>query len=149
MTPTPSSPQLRARTPFLNLNTIQVANYTPSRLGDNAPTPFQFSGRDILGFYVVIPAGGAGTRLWPLSREGHPKFLLDVSLTGRSLIQATWDRLIPLSSPARTTVVAGPAHVKTLREQIPDLITENLFCEPSPKESMAAIGLAAAVIMHR
>jgi mannose-1-phosphate guanylyltransferase len=105
--------------------------------------------RDIPGFYVVIPAGGAGTRLWPLSREHHPKFLLDVTLTGRSLIQATWDRLLPLSSSARTTVVAGPSHLKTIREQLPDLLPENLMCEPGPKDSMAAIGLAAAVLMHR
>jgi mannose-1-phosphate guanylyltransferase len=156
MTPVPSSPQLRARTPFLGLNPIPVlstpvsaAGYTPSRLGDNALTSFPFGERDIPGFYVVIPAGGAGTRLWPLSREGHPKFLLDVTLTGRSLIQATWDRLLPLSSPARTTVVAGRAHVKAIREQLPDLLPGNLFSEPGPKESMAAIGLAAAVLMHR
>jgi mannose-1-phosphate guanylyltransferase len=118
--------------------------YVPSRLGEH-----YFTSRDIPGFYVVIPAGGAGTRLWPLSREGHPKFLLDLTLKGRSLIQATWDRLIPLCSPARTTVVAGPAHIKTIREQLPDILPENLLCEPGPKESMAAIGLAAAVLLHR
>ena len=110
---------------------------------------FGAKSREIPGFYVVIPAGGAGTRLWPLSRENHPKFLLDLTLKGRSLIQATWDRLIPLSSPARTTIVAGPSHVKTIREQLPDLSVGNIFCEPGPKDSMAAIGLAAAVLAVR
>lgn len=98
---------------------------------------------------MVIPAGGAGTRLWPLSREEHPKFLLDLTLKGRSLIQATWDRLLPLSSSTRTTIVAGPAHVKSINEQLPDLLSHNLFCEPSAKDSMAAIGLAAAVLAKR
>jgi len=105
--------------------------------------------REIPGFYVVIPAGGAGTRLWPLSGEGHPKFLLDVTLQGRSLIQATWDRLLPLCSADRLTVVAGPAHVRSIHEQLPDLSPTNLFCEPGPKDSMAAIGLAAAILARR
>lgn len=124
-------------------------SHRPSPLGDNALTAFPFGPRDIPGFYVVIPAGGAGTRLWPLSREGHPKFLLDLTLKGRSLIQATWDRLLPLSSAARTTVVAGPGHVKAIHEQLPDLLPHNLLCEPGPKDSMAAIGLAAAVLAKR
>jgi len=154
VTPAPSSPQLRAnKSPFLSPAVpsfnFQSANYTPSPLGDNALTSFPFQQREIPGFYVVIPAGGAGTRLWPLSREGHPKFLLDLTLKGRSLIQATWDRLIPLSSPSRTTVVAGPGHVQAITDQLPDLYSHNLFCEPGPKESMAAIGLAAAVLARR
>lgn len=158
MTPAPPSPQLRAKlSPFLTLTphipTITTSSlevyYRPSPLGDNSLTTFPFDNRDIPGFYVVIPAGGAGTRLWPLSREDHPKFLLDLTLKGRSLIQATWDRLLPLTSPVRTTVVAGPAHVKKIREQLPDLLPHNLLCEPGPKDSMAAIGLAAAVLARR
>jgi mannose-1-phosphate guanylyltransferase len=156
MTPIPQSPQLRAiKSPFLthpsNIPTTPIiaTTYAPSPLGDNALTSFPFSTREIPGFYVVIPAGGAGTRLWPLSREGHPKFLLDLTLKGRSLIQATWDRLLPLTSPARTTVVAGPAHIAPIREQLPELLTHNLICEPGPKESMGAIGLAAALLARR
>ena len=161
MTPAPPSPQLRAKlSPFLTLTphipTITTTAaaaaenyYRPSPLGENSLTAFPFDNREIPGFYVVIPAGGAGTRLWPLSREEHPKFLLDLTLKGRSLIQATWDRLIPLTSPARTTIVAGPAHVKKIHEQLPDLLAHNLLCEPGPKDSMAAIGLAAAVLARR
>ncbi|KAJ6497808.1 nucleotide-diphospho-sugar transferase [Mycena sanguinolenta] len=167
MTPqAPPSPQLRAKSPFL-LNSVpaitqsQAAfsqqlglgsslSYSPSPLGDSALAAIPFGQtRDIPGFYVVIPAGGAGTRLWPLSREGHPKFLLDLTLSGRSLIQATWDRLLPLTSATRTTIVAGPAHVDVIHQQLPDLLAHNLFCEPGPKDSMAAIGLAAAVLAKR
>ncbi|KAG7090959.1 hypothetical protein E1B28_010027 [Marasmius oreades] len=154
----PSSPQLRARTPFLTPSIPAVVpsmitsqSHRPSPLGDNALFSYSnnYSSREIPGFYVVIPAGGAGTRLWPLSRENHPKFLLDLTLKGRSLIQATWDRLIPLSSPQRTTIVAGPSHVKAIREQLPELLPSNIFTEPGAKDSMAAIGLAAAILTER
>ena len=154
-TPAPSSPQLRAKSPFLNSNSIPTLAVPPtvhiaSPLGDNGVASYPYGPiREIPGFYVVIPAGGAGTRLWPLSRENHPKFLLDVTLQGRSLIQATWDRLLPLSGSDRLTVVAGPAHVKSIHEQLPDLLPRNLFCEPGPKDSMAAIGLAAAILAQR
>ncbi|KIY66207.1 nucleotide-diphospho-sugar transferase [Cylindrobasidium torrendii FP15055 ss-10] len=160
MTPAaPHSPQLRSKSPFLSPGlpttvpaiALSQAYLNPSPLGDNMLSALSpnLKSRDIPGFYVVIPAGGAGTRLWPLSREGHPKFLLDLTLKGRSLIQATWDRLIPLSSPSRTTIVAGPSHVSAICEQVPDLDANNIFCEPGPKDSMAAIGLAAAVLVNR
>ncbi|WP_461023153.1 mannose-1-phosphate guanylyltransferase [Thalassiella azotivora] len=101
------------------------------------------------GFYALVPAGGAGTRLWPLSRAGAPKFLHDLTGTGRSLLQSTWDRLVPLAGPKRLLVVTGAAHGDAVRAQLPQLPTVNLLLEPSPRESMAAIGLAAAVVLAR
>lgn len=95
-------------------------------------------------FHAVIPAGGAGTRLWPLSRASRPKFLLDLDGSGRSLIQQTWDRLVDLIPPERIHVVTGSAHADAIRSQLPELT--NLLVEPSPRDSMPAIGLAAAVI---
>lgn len=101
------------------------------------------------GMYTIVPAGGAGTRLWPLSRESCPKFLLDLTGQGRTLIQNTWDRLLPLSGADRFTVVTGQSHVEAVSQQLPHLKLANKFAEPSPKESMAAIGLAAAVLLRR
>jgi hypothetical protein len=70
--------------------------------------------------------------LWPLSRENHPKFLLDVTLQGHSLIQTTWDCLLSLCGPDHhgLAFVAGPAHVKSIHEQLSDLSPCNFFCEP-------------------
>ncbi|KAK0544570.1 hypothetical protein OC845_005519 [Tilletia horrida] len=99
--------------------------------------------------WCVVPAGGAGTRLWPLSRESYPKFLLDLTGTGRTLLQSTWDRLLPLCGNQRLMVVTGTAHVSGVANQLPELAGDNLLAEPSPKESMAAIGLAAAVLKRR
>lgn len=98
-------------------------------------------------FYAVIPAGGAGTRLWPVSRSSKPKFLLDLTGGGRTLLQSTVDRLAPLS--AGVVVVTGQKHVATVREQLPQFTEQNVFAEPSPRDSMAAIGLAAAVLQRR
>ena len=103
----------------------------------------------IPGFHAIVPAGGAGTRLWPLSRAGHPKFLLDLTGSGRTLIQQTWDRLVPLTGPDHLLVVTGAAHARSVGLQLPDLPAANLLAEPSPRDSAAAIGLAAAVVAHR
>lgn len=100
---------------------------------------------DLADFWAVVPAGGAGTRLWPLSRAGRPKFLLDLTGSGRTLIQATVERVAPLAG-ARVVVVTGAAHEAAVREQLPALGPLGLLAEPSPRDSMAAIAWAAAVI---
>ncbi|WP_172120266.1 mannose-1-phosphate guanylyltransferase [Actinomyces faecalis] len=97
--------------------------------------------------HVIIPAGGAGTRLWPLSRRSRPKFLLDLTGTGRSLLQGTVSRLEPVADSV--TVVTGVAHLDAVAAQLPQVPATNLLAEPSPRDSMAAIGLAAAVIASR
>jgi mannose-1-phosphate guanylyltransferase len=102
----------------------------------------------IAGFWAVIPAGGAGTRLWPLSRRSVPKFLHDLTGTGRTLLQGTWDRLEPLAAD-RVVVVTGVAHAEAVAGQLPGLAAANLLAEPSPRDSMPAIGLAAAVVARR
>lgn len=104
---------------------------------------------DDRSLYAIIPAGGAGTRLWPFSRRANPKFLRDVTGSGRSLLQGTVDRLAPLSAGAPVTVVTGVAHEAAVRGQLPELTAGDLLAEPSPRDSMAAIGLAAAVLQRR
>src|SRR5258705_7987919 len=99
--------------------------------------------------YSVIPAGGSGTRLWPLSRANYPKFLHALTGTPQSLLQVTAMRLAPLSSPETTYVVTGVAHAAAVARQLPSLPGENILVEPSPRDSCAAIGLAAAVIVRR
>jgi mannose-1-phosphate guanylyltransferase len=99
-------------------------------------------------FWAVIPAGGAGTRLWPLSRSSAPKFLHDLTGSGRTLLQGTWDRLAPLARD-RFVVVTGEAHRPAVLEQLPGLPPASVLAEPSPRDSMAAIGLAAALLERR
>ena len=100
-------------------------------------------------FHAIIPAGGVGSRLWPLSRADHPKFLHDLSGNGQTLLRNTWDRLSPLVEKDSFVVVTGQAHQAAVTSQLPELSGSNLVAEPSPKESAAAIGLAAAIIERR
>ncbi len=100
-------------------------------------------------FHAVIPAGGSGTRLWPISRGAAPKFLHDVLGSGRSLLQSTWDRIVPLAGAEHTWVVTGAAHALAVADQLPDLDPANLVAEPSPRDSAAAIGLATMLIHDR
>jgi mannose-1-phosphate guanylyltransferase len=99
-------------------------------------------------FFAIIPAGGVGSRLWPLSRANAPKFLHDLTGSGQTLLQDTWDRLTPLAHD-KIMVVTGNVHADAVAQQLPNLLTENLILEPSPKDSTAAIALAAAVLFQR
>jgi mannose-1-phosphate guanylyltransferase len=99
--------------------------------------------------YSVILAGGSGTRLWPLSRQGNPKFLHPLTGSAKSLLQATSSRLGPLTGPSHMYVVTGLGHAAAVARQLPDLPDGNLLIEPSPRDSCAAIGLAATLIARR
>lgn len=112
----------------------------PGAAGEPAP-----GGGSAGDFWGVIPAGGAGTRLWPLSREDAPKFLLDLTGSGRTLLQQTVDRLSALCEH-RLVVVTGQRHEDAVHRQLPELARSGLLAEPARRDSMAAIGLAAAVI---
>ncbi len=99
-------------------------------------------------FYTVIPAGGVGTRLWPLSRASAPKFLHDLTGSGTTLIRSTYERLAPLTGE-KVMVVTGDPHRDAVCAQLPELDEADLVLEPSPKDSAAAIGLAAAILHRR
>ena len=100
-------------------------------------------------FYGVIPAGGVGSRLWPLSRANAPKFLRDVTGQGATLLRGTWDRIVPLCAAERMLVVTGDAHAREVRRQLPELLDENTVLESEGRDSAAAIGLAAAILVRR
>jgi mannose-1-phosphate guanylyltransferase len=106
--------------------------------------------------YAVIPAGGSGTRLWPLSRSDRPKFLLDLGDVGSggqtttpTLIQQTRARLDGLAKPETTLIVTGSAHAAEVARQLPELPAGNIIVEPAPRDSAPAIGLAATLIHRR
>ncbi|WP_227488333.1 mannose-1-phosphate guanylyltransferase [Brachybacterium subflavum] len=108
-------------------------------------------------FVPVVPAGGSGTRLWPLSRADRPKFLLDPLGQGRSLLQATLSRVEP-SADRPAIVVTGARHADAVAAQLGSTAPgaagsvgvgadegPRIVREPSPRSSMPAIALAAAL----
>jgi mannose-1-phosphate guanylyltransferase len=95
--------------------------------------------------YALILSGGAGTRLWPLSRRSRPKQFL--GLTGeRTLLQDTVDRISEIIPTERIFAVAPPEHRALIHEQLPELRSDHLVVEPYPRGNAAAIGLAMAAL---
>jgi mannose-1-phosphate guanylyltransferase len=99
--------------------------------------------------YALIMAGGAGTRLWPLSREKRPKPLLPLVDDTRSMIQMSVERLEPLFPKERILIVAGIDHIPLIQEQLPDLPAENFIVEPMGRDSAPAAGLGTIHIRRR
>lgn len=99
--------------------------------------------------YALIMAGGAGTRLWPLSRKDRPKPLLPLVDVNRSMFQIAVERLYPLFSPDEILVIANEELTQGLREQAPDLPPENYIIEPVGRDTAPAVGLGAVHIRHR
>src|ERR1044072_7059759 len=98
--------------------------------------------------YAVIMAGGAGTRLWPMSRIGRPKQVLKV-LRGKSLLELSYERLRGLLPPERIFVCTGAAYRDLVLENLPELPKENLLGEPEGRDTAPAVGFPAAVLAKR
>jgi mannose-1-phosphate guanylyltransferase len=107
----------------------------------NTPTD---AGATETPFIPVILAGGSGERFWPLSRRAKPKQFLQLDGTGRSLIQATADRLAPMCDGLEQIyIVTGQQHRGLILEHLPDLPLENLVVEPMARDTAPAVLMAA------
>jgi mannose-1-phosphate guanylyltransferase len=95
--------------------------------------------------YGVIMAGGAGTRLWPLSRSHIPKQLLPV-VKGKSLLQLSYERLRGMLPAERIYVCTGAAHRDAILANLPELPKQNLLGEPQGRDTANAVGFPAAVL---
>lgn len=96
--------------------------------------------------HAVIMAGGTGTRFWPLSRAARPKQLLDLT-GGRTMIQATIDRLGELTPPDRTWIITNRSLVDPIAQQLPQLDKRRIIGEPCKRDTAPAIGLAALLVL--
>ncbi|MBZ0137808.1 MAG: NTP transferase domain-containing protein [Planctomycetes bacterium] len=90
--------------------------------------------------YVIILAGGASSRFWPLSGDAHPKYLLKPD-GDHTLIESAWQRACLCTDPSRVIVVTGGAQAHLIREALPDLDASNLCVEPARRDTAAAIAL--------
>lgn len=97
--------------------------------------------------YAVIMAGGSGTRLWPLSRQNHPKQLLHFS-DPRSLFQMAVERLDGLIPREHIFVVTVADQAELLKQNVPSIPEENYLIEPMPRGTASVVGLAAVALNH-
>ena len=97
--------------------------------------------------YIVILAGGSGTRFWPVSRASRPKQLISI-VDGPTMLQRTVERVLPLK-PKRILVVTNLLQATETERQLAGYrvnVPLDVICEPMARNTAPAIGLAAAVI---
>jgi len=98
--------------------------------------------------YAVIMAGGAGRRLWPMSRLNRPKQLLPL-LGGRNLLQIAIDRLNGLFDAENILVITNQEYVAMIAQSLPELPPENIIGEPDIRDTANAIALAVEILAAR
>jgi mannose-1-phosphate guanylyltransferase len=98
--------------------------------------------------WVVVMAGGSGTRFWPRSRRLVPKQLLPV-LGARSLLQETVARLRGVVSTSQILIVTHRDHAPAVRRQLPQLPRQNILSEPIARNTAPCLAYAALEIERR
>lgn len=89
--------------------------------------------------YLVILAGGAGSRFWPISSEELPKQFLDILGCGRTLIQLTLERFNGLIPKENVWVVTAEKYREIVMEQLPEVPSNNILCEPCRRNTAPCI----------
>ncbi len=89
--------------------------------------------------YAAIMAGGIGSRFWPMSRTNFPKQFLDILNTGRTLIQATYDRFAKFIPADNIYIVTFEDYKEIVQKQLPEMRPENILCEPSRKNTAPCV----------
>ncbi|MCC6212523.1 MAG: NTP transferase domain-containing protein, partial [Burkholderiales bacterium] len=91
----------------------------------------------------VILCGGAGSRLWPVSRQLLPKQFLPL-VTGRTLLQDTALRARAAAGPAEPIVICNEAHRFLVQDQLAEVgVTARIVLEPAGRSTAAAVAVAA------
>ncbi len=92
---------------------------------------------------ALIMAGGRGERFWPKSRKSLPKQFLSLTGDGRTMIQLTVERILPLVKMEDIFISTNRAYKELVLEQLPELPPENILCEPVGRNTAPCIGMAA------
>lgn len=98
---------------------------------------------------ALIMAGGRGERFWPKSRQSLPKQFLSLTGDGKTMIQLTVERILPLVAMEDIYIATNRSYKALVREQLPLLPEENILCEPVGRNTAPCIGLGAIHIAKK
>jgi len=99
--------------------------------------------------YVAILAGGIGSRFWPQSRASYPKQFLDILNTGKTLIQATYDRYASFLPEENIYIITVEEYTDIVKEQLPDVNPANILAEPSRKNTAPCVAYIAFKLFQK
>lgn len=88
-------------------------------------------------------AGGIGSRFWPMSRTAFPKQFHDILGVGKTLIQMTYDRFLPICPKENILVVTNEKYKGIVLEQLPGITAEQILCEPFMRNTAPCIAYAS------
>lgn len=98
--------------------------------------------------FVVIMAGGVGSRFWPRSRKSKPKQLLNI-FGENSMIRETYRRISGIVSPENVFVITNKLQAKLIAEDLSELPEENIIAEPVGKNTAPCVAVSAKTIFNR
>jgi len=98
--------------------------------------------------YVVILAGGHGTRFWPRSRKKRPKQLLDI-IGSESMIRLTLARIAPLVPLDHILVVTSQELAPLIKEHLPQINPANILAEPCGRNTAPALAYASLYLLNQ
>ena len=92
--------------------------------------------------YVLIMAGGIGSRFWPVSKKSFPKQFMDIMGSGESLLAQTYRRFTHLVPRENIYIITNENYVDLVKEHIPNMSSENILEEPMARNTAPCIALA-------
>lgn len=98
---------------------------------------------------ALIMAGGRGERFWPKSRKDLPKQFLSLTDDGKTMIQLTVDRILPIVDISDIYIATNKDYKELVMQQLPSLPAENILCEPIGRNTAPCIGLGAMHISKK
>lgn len=99
--------------------------------------------------YILIMAGGIGTRFWPISRKSFPKQFMDILGTGKSLITQTYERFTQVVPEENIYIVANGEYTSLIKEHIPSITGEQILKEPLGKNTAPCIAYASYYLKQK
>ncbi|MDO4966384.1 MAG: mannose-1-phosphate guanylyltransferase [Lachnospiraceae bacterium] len=98
---------------------------------------------------ALIMAGGRGERFWPKSRKSLPKQFLSLTDDGKTMIQLTVERILPIVNIENIYIATNKDYLPLIKEQLPDLPEKNVICEPIGRNTAPCIAVSAAIISKK